>query len=1494
MTASRNDSILDTIRYSAEGQVPEEIQSLGFFGTAGDVAKSTLYGGEQAVRSMFDLSSYTFGGDVSDVEDSFFTAPESMAGAFTGAISQFAAGSIITGGIIQGTLATLTALGIGAGAVLGAPVVAGGALLGGLAVTTARVAKGWNTYRKLKKQSKIFNYAHAGVVDFAAFRGEQGRFVDLLNDVPALENEVFSYISGDVDDTEFEGRLKNVLDGVIAGGMLDAAIVGLKRATQQRKVLAERAQSGKPMSPEEQARLEAEFDQQVVDEAELVFDEELAPITMSRYERAQERLQDTRYSVKAQEVERKLLGETPEGAAGIRDIIGRKSAEDLKPIKEGLEQEFRLKPDVVSDTDVVWSSDSVFRSGQELEDFQGKRGGVRGTPFDEEEGFILEMDANGFREDLRYLDDRQSSPESLVMRGKIGNVKTIYYNRDFWDGGSVEELYKLHRAFPDADIAYIKVDPETGTVKYDDVPGDDLDFIDELKSQKIGEQLNVNQYDLKQNKDGQFVDEQGRVIEGVSDEVMEAQGRINFGNQDLSDTAASVSVRVTREFIDEINSLKGGPKKTRKGSKPEATEKVGEEELFSAKADAFDKLSRVFQSTRIARKILETTGGDAKAVYAAARYAERLRLSGKQVSDHLETVLKDAQAMRDPSADSAVYHAIDALFNTVTTREELGSAFGFALGSLGPRFRNMLGNKVQRVKDMMPGTESKQQLLDTYRQLAIEARTSPAARKQLADMQKRILKTMKKTPDPIDAAKEIQADLALGAMGAGGIIKGMFKAVPEVFVTNVISGPKTLAIGLASPLFVWPTKALAELYGRAFELQTKADPNFAAKIMSEVRDDMSKSTMMMKNGYNILKLALKGDDMGKVMHNLGLQTELRQGRQVDRVAGSVADKLGWQTDGTTRKVISALYSTLVPGRVLPARIDRMQQLTVFQTEYHHGVMRNLQSKGLPAAEAEQIAADLTQQAMHEPEKLVAQFAGDGLMRRAAQAVDEGKYESTDAAVVGLASKTEVDAQDFTNIHEAAARKAQGMTYNRPLKDLLQERDSMSAPSQLVVSLGNSVSDIVKRHPSMRMFAPFLTIPTNIFATSTETLVGGSWRLAKDNLNKQLFSAPYLSESLDDFASKINSPDKSIRRQAIGQSYLAANIVGGFGTMLAMPGVVTMEGPGELPRITGSGPSDPSQRRAWQAAGFQPFSIRVGDSYVSYARAEPIATWLGFMVDMVQIAQFKQYAEDPETDELLDLGVMSAMAASMNQLTQKTFMQGLQDLTNILEADSDASSAWFKRTMASLTVPASIRQIGINVDPIMRDARTVGDKMLQSVPGMSQRLDTKRDLLGEPITRSYFADSPWLDAFMPTRVTEIKDDVVRNEFLKVPNDWRSMPTRYEGINMLDERLDIDGVSAYDAWQGQISNIKLRGKTMRQSLRVLFQDADYQALDPSPTTFGQDSGRVLAINRVMNAYKRAAFVQLAKDNPQIEREFKAVRQAARDRSQARRTPSPTLID
>lgn len=153
---------------------------------------------------------------------------------------------------------------------------------------------------------------------------------------------------------------------------------------------------------------------------------------------------------------------------------------------------FRLKSDAIEDTEVVWSSEAVYRSGQAAADFEGKRGGVRGNPFDAEEGFILEMDPTGFREDLRYLDDNMSTPEALVVRGNARNVKTIYYNQDFWRGGNFEELQKLHKAFPEADVAYIKIDLETENVMYDAPSGDDLDLIDQINRASMGDTLVVS------------------------------------------------------------------------------------------------------------------------------------------------------------------------------------------------------------------------------------------------------------------------------------------------------------------------------------------------------------------------------------------------------------------------------------------------------------------------------------------------------------------------------------------------------------------------------------------------------------------------------------------------------------------------------------------------------------------------------------------------------------------------------------------------------------------------------------------------------------------------------------------------------------------------------------------------------------------------------------------------------------------------------------------
>ena len=71
--------------------------------------------------------------------------------------------------------------------------------------------------------------AAGGVSDLTVFDPNEGRLSDMLVefDSPVLNNAVTQYLTTDEDDTEMEGRLKNVLEGMLIGGPFEI-LFGLK------------------------------------------------------------------------------------------------------------------------------------------------------------------------------------------------------------------------------------------------------------------------------------------------------------------------------------------------------------------------------------------------------------------------------------------------------------------------------------------------------------------------------------------------------------------------------------------------------------------------------------------------------------------------------------------------------------------------------------------------------------------------------------------------------------------------------------------------------------------------------------------------------------------------------------------------------------------------------------------------------------------------------------------------------------------------------------------------------------------------------------------------------------------------------------------------------------------------------------------------------------------------------------------------------------------
>jgi hypothetical protein len=204
-------SLLSDIPTQVVGGVRDAVQStIGFVEGLGDTLgeKTNIGGlvfGEKADNGIVGYKSYdelVRDGDSNPLFGKFGTKdaiqlPEidqadTVVGGLTRGVTQFATGWITGGKLLRGAsnqLSTSTAI---------------------------KLAKG-------AKANPIKASLGKGVVaDTIAFDEETGRFSDIINEyAPALANPLTDYLASDPDDTFWEGRFKNTLEGLALGGITE-------------------------------------------------------------------------------------------------------------------------------------------------------------------------------------------------------------------------------------------------------------------------------------------------------------------------------------------------------------------------------------------------------------------------------------------------------------------------------------------------------------------------------------------------------------------------------------------------------------------------------------------------------------------------------------------------------------------------------------------------------------------------------------------------------------------------------------------------------------------------------------------------------------------------------------------------------------------------------------------------------------------------------------------------------------------------------------------------------------------------------------------------------------------------------------------------------------------------------------------------------------------------------------------------------------------------
>jgi hypothetical protein len=208
-------------------------------------------------------------------------------------------------------------------------------------------------------------------------------------------------------------------------------------------------------------------------------------------------------------------------------------------------------------------------------------------------------------------------------------------------------------------------------------------------------------------------------------------------------------------------------------------------------------------------------------------------------------------------------------------------------------------------------------------------------------------------------------------------------------------------------------------------------------------------------------------------------------------------------------------------------------------------------------------------------------------------------------------------------------------------------------------------------------------------------------------------------------------------------------------------------------LTGGGPAKYEDYQKWIEAGNQPYSTKIGDTWVSYQRVEPFASIMGAAADIKEIG-------DVDEDKL-----DRAVAAVKDNLANKTFLMGVENFAKAW-ASPERYGANFLRNLAGTVVPTSSAMgwAARAADPVARiqsvDGATPGLSAIANVrAGMSSRIPGLRSTL-EPrystTGRVIQDEHPVLNAVLPMKIAPAKSpSIVETELDRLARSGYTVPS-----------------------------------------------------------------------------------------------------------------------
>lgn len=575
---------------------------------------------------------------------------------------------------------------------------------------------------------------------------------------------------------------------------------------------------------------------------------------------------------------------------------------------------------------------------------------------------------------------------------------------------------------------------------------------------------------------------------------------------------------------------------------------------------------------------------------------------------------------------------------------------------------------------------------------------------------------------------EATQDLLSYQENISGISK--FELAQHIWYANVLSGPITQVVNLVANA----TQTAMEL-GVAISRNPSRVPIIADAVAYGFKRGAHEAMSTLRTGYSPMKdnkasLLPTGErhDFGKSLRasdkalaqQFGKVVGLLNGAKFVTRAMTAADVLFFEAN---RELRAQQWAIRMAKDSNPSEKVRNEALKILRRDEAAEVLSQWQAGREYAIEKESInASDLTA----AQKKTALKKAERDYKRRKFELAERGRDEA---------------------IRDESARFASRVTYNY-------------APEGLLGAFANTMNAVNKSIPGASFLVPFVNIVANVANESINYTpygfvrgVAGGSTLTEFN-DKMGIKAP-----LSALRKKDLTPEQ--RADIRADLYRKATMGMAFATLVAMMSDPEDEDKWWYMQVTGSGKGTYQANEAMRDKGWRPYSIKIGDTWISY-QYTPLVFVLSFVGHYRDIEKYREQKIDETEWDRLSMSLGRASASFMD-------MSFLSTIGNVFDSFSrgdgfgDAISKELTRIGKGFVIPSAYTQLAREMEwamgiPMKETRKDPYGYMVQDIPFLRDRLNVKRNFLGEPIV----PEEMFLSRFIATQKHDAVADVI-NQF-----------------------------------------------------------------------------------------------------------------------------------